>query len=204
VRPLVPEPLELDLADGVAWIGVIPFRMTGVTLRGFPDLPGFSAFHELNVRTYVRWRGRAGVYFLSLDADQWLAVRLARAWYGLPYWDAVMRSTRDGDVVRYVSRRVRGVARFEAELAAGAVVGPAAPGTLEHFLCERYALFVVRGGHVLHGDVHHPLWVLGALEAQVVENTMGAPLGLDLVGPPVHRVHSAGVDTVVWPLVRVP
>ena len=85
IRPPVPPELELDRADGRAWVGIIPFRMEGVTLLGFPDIPGFSRFHELNVRTYVTHNGKPGVYFLSLDANNMLAVRAARAWFKLPY-----------------------------------------------------------------------------------------------------------------------
>jgi hypothetical protein len=203
VRPLVPAELELDLADGVAWVGVIPFRMTGVTLRGMPDLPGFSAFHELNVRTYVTRDGRPGVYFLSLDANQPLAVRIARAWFGLPYWDAEMTSRQDGDVISYASRRTHrggGEAELRGRYAIGRPLGTAAPGTLERWLCERYALYVVRGGRVLRGDVHHVPWPLHALEVEIERNTMAAPLGLDLAGPPAHALYSPGVDTVVWAL----
>jgi uncharacterized protein len=205
LRPLVPEPLELDLADGVAWVGVIPFRMTGVTLRGLPDIPGFSAFHELNVRTYVRFGGKAGVYFLSLDANQRLAVRVARAWYGLPYWDALLGSTAEGPRRTYHSQRVHpggGDARLSVTLSVGAARGPARPGTLEHWLAERYALLLVRRGVVYCGDVHHLPWPLTDLAAEVGLNTMTAPLGLPLSGPPAHTMYSPGVDTVVWSLSR--
>ena len=89
IRPLIPHGLELDTFDGSAWLGVVPFRMTAVRPRYFPAFAGF-AFPELNVRTYVWTPGRSGVWFFSLDATNWLAVRAARAWYGLPYYDARM------------------------------------------------------------------------------------------------------------------
>src|SRR5437867_5100192 len=88
IRPLIPNGLELDTFDGAAWIGVVPFRMTGVRLRWLPPLPGISAFPELNVRTYVRVRDRPGVYFFSLDAGSRTAVAMARAWFHLPYFHA--------------------------------------------------------------------------------------------------------------------
>src|SRR6478736_184531 len=74
MRPLVPRELEIDTFDGSAWIGVVPFRMSAVRMRGLPPVPGASAFPELNVRTYVRYGGRAGVWFFSLDAESALAV----------------------------------------------------------------------------------------------------------------------------------
>lgn len=50
MRARVPPALELDTFDGAAWLGVVPFRMSGVRLRGLPALAGLSAFPELNVR----------------------------------------------------------------------------------------------------------------------------------------------------------
>ncbi|MGH9532327.1 MAG: YqjF family protein, partial [Terriglobales bacterium] len=105
LRGLVPESLELDLYDGSAWVGVIPFFMSGIRLRGLPLFPGTSAFAEVNVRTYVRFRGQPGVYFFSLDAASFFAVRTARLWYHLPYFHARMSVENQGDTVRYSSQR---------------------------------------------------------------------------------------------------
>jgi len=65
LRPLVPAQLSLDTCDGQCWVGVIPFWMSGVRSRGLPPLPGLSRFPELNVRTYVTYKGKGGVYFFS-------------------------------------------------------------------------------------------------------------------------------------------
>ena len=81
VRPLVPDRLEIDSFDGQAWLAVVPFRMTGVRLCGTPAVPWLSAFPELNVRTYVKYGGKPGVWFFSLDAGNPLAVVIARAWF---------------------------------------------------------------------------------------------------------------------------
>src|SRR5918992_4461493 len=90
LRPLVPPALKLDTFDGSAWVGVVPFRMTGVRPRFVPPVPGMSAFPELNVRTYVTpaaTKEKPGVWFFSLDATNPLAVRAARWTYHLPYFD---------------------------------------------------------------------------------------------------------------------
>ena len=78
LRPLVPDSLTLDTFDGQCWIGVVPFWMSGVRARGLPALPGFSRLPELNVRTYVTYGGKPGVYFFSLDITSHLAVWGAR------------------------------------------------------------------------------------------------------------------------------
>ncbi|MFQ5694907.1 MAG: YqjF family protein, partial [Terriglobia bacterium] len=112
LRRLVPAPLELDTVGEQAWIGVIPFRMSGVRLRWAPALPGLSAFPELNVRTYVVFGGKPGVFFFSLDAANRLAVEVARRWYRLPYFHARMTIERRGEWFEYESRRVGAEADF--------------------------------------------------------------------------------------------
>ena len=105
LRPLVPPELSLDLYDGKAWVAVTPFHMTDVAFRGMPPLPVLSAFTELNVRTYVTYQGKPGVFFFSLDAARAVAVHAARMLVGLPYHTASMHVTCVGNVVRYDSVR---------------------------------------------------------------------------------------------------
>ena len=40
IRPLVPPRLELDLFDGMAYVGLVPFTMTGVRPVGLPAVRG--------------------------------------------------------------------------------------------------------------------------------------------------------------------
>src|SRR5688500_4712679 len=141
LRRAVPPAFDLDLFDGEAWVGVVPFHMTNVGLRATPAVPWISAFPELNVRTYVRVADRPGVYFFSLDAARWLAVAAARTLLNLPYYTADMTLERRGDAVRYESvRRTRPGAQFKATYEP--VGGPFAPpaGSIEYFLTERYCL----------------------------------------------------------------
>lgn len=99
MRPLIPEQLSLDRFDGYCWVGVVPFHMSGIRRRGLPALPGLSRFPELNVRTYVIYGGKPGVYFFSLDAANLPAVRAARTFYHLPYFHAAMDfEDRDGNI----------------------------------------------------------------------------------------------------------
>src|SRR5262245_21709039 len=105
LRALVPASLALDTFDGRAWLGVVPFRMSGVRLRATPALPWLSAFAELNVRTYVTAEGKPGVFFFSLDAANPVAVAAARRFFHLPYFRARMSCRPDGDGIHYASRR---------------------------------------------------------------------------------------------------
>jgi uncharacterized protein YqjF (DUF2071 family) len=97
LRPLVPPGLELDTFDGSAWLDVTLFRIERTRPRFLPTMLRLSSFPELNVRTYVIAEGKPGIWFFSLDASNPVAVRLARATYALPYFDAKMscRSSRD-------------------------------------------------------------------------------------------------------------
>src|SRR5215213_4693826 len=79
--------------------------MAGVMRRPLPDLPWVSAFPELNVRTYVERDGKPGVWFLSLDATNALAVWAARRFFHLPYFRAQMAISCTGADFRYTSRR---------------------------------------------------------------------------------------------------
>jgi uncharacterized protein YqjF (DUF2071 family) len=208
IREKVPPQLELDLWDGEAWLGIIPFHMSGVTLRGFPDLPGFSAFPELNVRTYVRAGGKHGVYFLSLDAHNALAVAIARRWYLLPYYRASMQWGREGDRIRYRSRRIQQDAPPGEWKGAYGPTGPvelARKGTFEHWLTERYALFVVDAlGNVRVGEVHHKPWPVQPAEVEIESNTMAGAHGLVLPDTKPHVRFATKVDVVVWQNVGVP
>jgi uncharacterized protein YqjF (DUF2071 family) len=207
LRPAVPAAVPIDTFEGSAWIGITPFEVVGARPRGLPPVPWLSRFPELNVRTYATIDGRPGIWFLSLDAARAAAVHGARATYRLPYHHARMSVTRRGDRVAYRSEslsRQRPDATFDATYGpTGAAANPA-PGTLEHFLTERYTLYTVGAAHRLHSaDIHHRPWPLQPADAEIRENTMTAPYGLNLpaVEPLLH--YAAGQDVVVWPLRRL-
>ena len=206
LRLLLPPQLQIDTCKGQAWLGVVPFRMTGVRLRGMPALPWLSAFPELNVRTYVTCGGKPGVWFFSLDAGNSLAVAIARAWFHLPYFRARMSCIEMAGWIRYQSERTHRGA--PAGLLAGRYrpvgeVFSASHGTLEYFLTERYCLYVAdRRGRVIRGEIHHPPWPLQEAEAEFTRNTMAEALGIALISRPL--LHFARrQDVLVWPPQRV-
>ena len=205
LRPLVPAALAIEEFDGTAWLAQTPFRLTGMRFRWAPPMPAASTFLEMNLRTYVRFRGRPGIFFFSLDAASRFAVRGARTFYRLPYHLAAMSAERSNGWFRYRSSRLDGV---DAELSAryrpaGDVFEPA-PGSLEHFLTERYAFFVVlRSGSVLRGDIHHPPWRLQPAIAELDRNTVPAARGIALPDREPLLHYSARQPTLIWPPKRV-
>lgn len=196
LRPLVPDRLELDTFDGTAWLGLTPFRLEGLRLRGLPPLPGLSSFLEMNLRTYVRRGGRSGVYFFALYAGSRPAVVGARALYGLPYRRARMHAERDGEWLRYESRS--GDADLVARYRPTGEGHQAVEGTLAHFLVERYALYVVSGNRVLRTDIDHPPWRLRPAEARMERNTVPAAHGIRLPDRAPRLHYARRQDTRVW------
>ena len=207
LRPLIPPSLELDSFDGSAWLGVVPFRMSGVKPRYLPSVPLLSNFPEINLRTYVTRNGKPGVWFFSLDAHNPVAVRLARATFSLPYFDAKMSSRSSGDTVAYRSVRThKGAppATFVGRYRPTDVRFDSGPGTLENFLTERYCLYSADGrGHVRRGDIHHKLWTLQGAEVEVEEMEMTGQIGVTLprTEPVIHLARR--LDVVAWAPRRV-
>lgn len=203
LRPLVPAELPLDTFGGQCWVAIAPFHMSGIRARFMPPLPGISALPELNVRTYVTYGGKPGVYFFSLDAASRLAVWGARTVYKLPYFFAHMHvQDRDGWII-YRSSRTNSPAEFRGRYRPRGPVQLRAPGSLEHWLMERYCLYTVSGGRVYRSEIHHPQWPLQDAEAEIQTNTMTAAAQIQLPSaiPLLH--YSKKLDVLIWPLNKV-
>ena len=202
LRGRLPAGLPLDLYDGQAWIGVVPFRMTNVAPRFVPALPLLSEFAEINVRTYVTVGGKPGVYFFSLDAESSMAVATARALLHLPYFTARMEVGGNNSRVDYASRRIDSdgaPAEFAAQYQPAGPSYQPAPGTLDYFLTERYCLYNVDARFRAYRlEIHHLPWQLQPAEATITRNTMTEADGIRLpsIAPVLH--FSARQDTIAW------
>ena len=207
LRPLIPARLSIDTFDGSAWIALVPFTMWGVRPSFAPPVPHLSAFHELNVRTYVHLDGVPGVWFMSLEANRRLAVRGARTIFHLPYFDARMSLSERERTIVYASRRThRGApaADFDATWTHGDALEESRPGSLAFFLTERYSLYAARGQRIYRCRIHHAPWPLRRAELSAHRSTMLESHGLPTpdTAPLLHYAESIKVD--VWPLERLP
>ena len=201
LRALVPKQLELDLHQGQAWVGVVPFKMHDLGVRSLPGLPTATDFLELNVRTYVKCNGRPGVFFFTLEASSQIAVGAARSLFFLPYHHARMTMARLDTWVVYASERDGSNAAFRARYRPTGPVFEPANGTLDHFLTERYALYTTAPGGVLStAEIHHPPWQLQPAEAEIDTNTIAGAVGISLpdTAPLLHYVKRQ--DMVNWAL----
>jgi uncharacterized protein YqjF (DUF2071 family) len=203
LRPRIPAQLEIDIFEGQAWLAVIPFRMSGVRLRGTPAMPWLSRFPELNLRTYVTMGGKPGVWFFSLDAGNPLAVAIARAWFHLPYFRAQMLCEERDGWIHYRSERTHRRAPsglLEARYRPAGEVYSAKPATLEHFLTERYCLYTADArGRIIRGEIHHPPWPLQLAEASFGQNTIAEASRFSLPNLASPLLHfSRRQDVTVW------
>ncbi len=208
MRTLVPDSLDIDTFDGDAWIGVVPFWMSGVRTRFLPAVRGLSSFPELNVRTYVVRDEKPGVFFFSLDAGNPVAVEIARQRFALPYFRADMSYRTLGEEVDYASQRThRGAPRASLRVRyrpTGDLLTEVGPGTLAWWLTGRYCLYTVRDdGRASRLEIDHQLWPLQAAKAEIEVNTMTVPLGIALpdIEPVLH--FSRRLEVRVWPAVRL-
>jgi uncharacterized protein len=212
LQRLLPPGLTLDLFEGRAFVGLVPFTMKGVRPRGLPSVPGISNFHETNVRTYVHFQGREpGVWFFSLDAANAIGAALGRLWFALPYFFARMslhvERSESGLRLSYASKRLYpdprpALTRVEAEV--HSPVEPAKLGTLEYFLAERYLLYSMsRSGTMFKGRVHHSAYPLQVAEVRSLEESMLLAAGIERPDASPLAHYAKGVDVEVFGLERV-
>ncbi len=201
LREHVPNGLTIDEHDGSGWVGITPFTMNAVRLRGTLPLPlrGASTFLELNVRTYVTAEEKPGIWFFSLDASTPWIVEAARRTFYLPYFRARMSAEKHGDWIAYECVRASEPGRaFSARYRPIGEVFQAEPGTFEHFLTERYCLYSLgRGGRLSRAEIHHTPWDLQEAEAEIDLNTISA-VELPDDEPLCH--FSRRCDVVTWSL----
>ncbi|WP_350461845.1 DUF2071 domain-containing protein [Solibacillus sp.] len=204
LRKLVPEALPLDSYNGMCWIGVVPFRMSGVRLRGLPPIPGTDQFPELNVRTYVTLDGKPGVYFFSLDAANWLAVKGAKTLYYLPYWHAEMKIKNSGTSIEFESKRLQDhEIKFACSYKPISEPFLSTKGSFEEWMVERYCFYTLNSSGVpLRCDILHEPWRLQKAQAEIKHNTILSKQGI-AVETDLPIVHFAKmIEVRAWPLVH--
>lgn len=196
-------PLPLDTWDGAAWIGLVPFLMDDVRVR---TVPRRFRFPETNLRTYVIGPDGPGVWFFSLDAADPLAVVSARTWFGLNYRWARMRIDDVDSRILATSRRIRrsphqalGVSRVIVERDDETTAEPAAPGTLEFFLLERYVLYAQRRRRIMSGRVVHVPYEQRPARLVEIEQDLSVAAGLGSFDDlPAHCIAANAVDVEAY------
>lgn len=198
IRLILPEGMELDTFEETAYVGIVPFKMRAVRPRWLPHRFAFN-FLETNVRTYVVHQGRPGVYFFSLDANSRLAVIAARLGWALPYFYASMQNSEANDRIQYSSERAGGRAKHEVTFRIGERLGASVPNTLEHFLLERYLLFVEKSNTIYSGQVSHQPYEAWTASVDSINVDLIAAAGFSNLDVQPNLAHySPGVDVEVF------
>jgi uncharacterized protein YqjF (DUF2071 family) len=202
MRPLVPAALEIDTWQGNAWLSAVAFRLQNVRRRGLPSLGRCSNFLELNLRTYVRRRDDAAIYFLSIHAGSRLAVRLARWFTPLPYVFARISYEKRGTAWLFDSHLPADAAKplLRAEFEEPNMDDDASKGPLDAWLVERYSAYTTDPCGRLHRlVVSHAPWQIFAVQADVNAKELGTGLGLDLLRPLERCQFCPAMSSLVWP-----
>ena len=195
VQALLPASLQVDEHEGSAWLGIHAFRAECVRLHGTLPVPWISSFGQLNVRTYVRAGRKAGLWFFSLDTQSTLAAETAKLVYRLPWSTCRLELGERSGRLEVSAARAEGRA-FTARASARGVPETALPGSLEHFLFERYCLYGREEG-LQRAELHHRRWLVQPAIGGVDLNTM-APLALPSDPPLLHA--AASQDVLAWAL----
>jgi uncharacterized protein YqjF (DUF2071 family) len=231
LKPSIPAPLELDTRDGRAWLGVVAFRLSKIRLHGLPEIGLVSHFNEINLRTYVTLGGKPGVLFLSMDADNPLAISIARPWFRLPYTPARISfaRTRAGYAIDSVRTGGGPEAAFKATYRRehgsgvrdfghpegtrisdfglgtrdwGSGIGDLGSG-LDRWLTERYCYYSPTPRATYRCEILHPPWPLQNACARIERNTLASAIGIDQepCEPILHYSHR--ITAKIWGLERI-
>lgn len=198
IRKRLPEGLHLDLFEGRAYLGIVPFYMERVRPKGLPCVPWLSDFLELNVRTYVHDdKGRPGVWFFSLDCNQPIAVEIARKLFHLPYQHARMSEDNHG----YHCQRKGQKETATYQYSGNTPLNSADSGTLEFFLLERYLLFsTTKCGQLKVGQVHHEPYQFCEATVTQASDLPAQWEQFPIEGEPISQLYSPGVPVEIFPL----
>lgn len=196
---MLPPELELDLYGGKAWISAVLFKARDTHIRGMSAVPGMRTFLQLNVRTYVRYDNRRGVYFFSMDANSLAAVQTASLGSFLPYRQARIEMAKQGTQIRFKSRHSGAAGIEEIELVYEPQAAIIEPAPLEIWLTERYSLWTKPGNRLYRLDIGHPPWRLQYVKGEITENSLAGflPEQLHRLRPVTH--YSSSMEVLFYP-----
>ena len=201
LRKHIPKDLEIELFEGKAYVGTIPFKMEKVRPRNLPSISMISNFPEFNIRTYVKKNGKGGVFFLTLDAQSHITCKYAPLVYGLPYEYAKcdFSINKKGEYL-WASKRISNGIKLEGKSIGYGPLMKANKGSLEEFLFERYCLYVEKKGITYRAYTCHEPWEFQNADVEIKENSLTEfyELGIkNLLNPDLVHV-SKGVDVLTW------
>ncbi|PWA07930.1 DUF2071 domain-containing protein [Pueribacillus theae] len=206
LKKQIPEQLELDTFEKTAWISYVLFQVNDAKIRSLPKIPYLHSFIELNVRTYVTYKGKPGVYFFSLDANKRPIVFAAKIGALLPYRFADIAFHQENSGFCFKTKRKhsdRLKDNFESYYRSTSDPFFPSPHSLDYWLLERYCFWTTKGKWVFRGDIHHDKWKVTTAKAKIVENTMASflPRSSFQTKPLLH--YTSNKKVFAWPIKHV-
>jgi uncharacterized protein YqjF (DUF2071 family) len=196
VAELYPAGTRPDVfADGMTYVGLVPFVMGGIRLGFSPPVPYFGSFLETNIRLYsVDDAGRHGVLFRSLESSRLAVVPLTRIGLGLPYTWARMRLIRNGSTLSYASLRRWPEPGLRSRLIVrvGEVI---TPSPLQVWLTARWGAHTRKAGRTWWVPNEHDPWPLQSADIVHLDDDLLPASGVTPSGGPIPALYSPGVRT---------
>jgi len=191
LKKFVPNELEIDLVDQSPWVSLVAFTMEKIRPRNLPAISTISNFDEINIRTYVRYKGKAGVYFLNIEAGKRISSYLAKKISELPYSYSKMKRSKG----QFISKNNKLNDIFNAEYTIGDKIRKKDENDL--WLTERYALFQNSKSYINEYDIHHIEWPV--YEVNLKNTSIKYPKFSNLLtNSPDKRHYSTGVQVIAW------
>ena len=190
----LPDQLTPDLYEGKAYVSIVPFVMSDIRFFFSPVLP-FSKLFELNLRTYVRYKGKKGIFFFTLDSNHRLGNYIARNFFHLPYRYSKLSFIKDNQLLKFSeSNSIDLQVKITTDIL---------DCRLATWLTERYSLFTVSGKKVYRGDVIHDPWKLNKCELLHFTDKFSTEFGFPSNENHLHLAYSPGLDVRFIPFKRV-
>tara|TARA_Y100001954_G_scaffold37607_1_gene36956 strand:- start:4203 stop:4727 length:525 start_codon:yes stop_codon:yes gene_type:complete len=169
--------------------------MKNVRFPFCPPLP-FTSLWELNLRTYVTYKGQKGVYFFTLDTDHPLAQWIATNFFHLPYRLRRM----DGEVLGIDNSTKKFSFRSPNSFSVDAFIGEENDyNEQDAWLTERYSLFTLGPKGLYRGDVFHGPWKLKEVSKQKFSDEFSKQFVFDNSQRFVNATYSEGLDVFFKP-----
>ncbi|HCQ29368.1 MAG TPA: hypothetical protein DIU39_03715 [Flavobacteriales bacterium] len=191
LKKFVPDEIEIDLFEGKPWVSMVAFTMEKMRLKNMISFPPISDFDEINIRTYVKYKGKSGVYFLSIEGGKSLSCKVAKGISELPYRYSKIKRTNQN----FKSQN----SEFKDELNIEFKIGKefTEKTQLDKWLTERYALFQDTDDSINEFEIHHLEWPINEIDIQKLE--LSYPRFQKLINEKPNKIHySKGVKVLAW------
>ena len=191
IRPYLPIGLVLDEINGKTWVSLVAFNMNNIGIRSLPKVPHISDFHEINIRVYVIFNGKPGVYFLSMEGSKRASCKVLKSLSKFPYRYSKMNRSEFVFQSQNIIFNDRLKIDYELEN------NPVFKDKTDVWLTERYAVFQDYKNQLIEYDVHHLEWPIQKIRIKSLD--LNYPRFSFLINNQPDKLHySKGVQVLTW------